>query len=56
MQEMFMAIGAGLVVSLWNKYIVPRLPSCAGHNGDESDSDNSATMASSDVVHHDFSL
>ena len=50
-----MAIGAGLVVSLWNKYVVPRLPSCRGELDDESDSDNSATMASSDMVHHDFS-
>ena len=49
-----MAIGAGLVVSLWNKYIVPRLPNCRGGADDESDSDNSATMASADMVHHDF--
>jgi len=48
-----MAIGAGLVVSLWNKYIVPRLPSCRGED-DDHDSDNSSTMASADVVHHDF--
>ena len=50
-----MATGAGLVVSLWNKYIVPRLPNCRAE-AEESDSDNSATMASSDMVHHDFSL
>ena len=56
MTEFWLALAAGITVSLWNKYLIPLLPKCHAQvsSDTESDSDNSETMATAGGVSHHF--
>ena len=48
--EFFLAITGGICVSLWNKYILPKLPRC-DRVDDDDHSDASCQSATSDIIH-----